>query len=139
VIGVEAIRREEFPITRDGVYFEHATFGPLPRRHVRAVSDFLTRMSEQGLPDLFAIFLECGPDAIGQRVLALSRRLVLAIQERGFEVVVGPHGRKTRSAVISVALGEDQTRRFRAACERHRVRCAVRESRGRLSPHFYKH
>lgn len=89
-----------------------------------------------GLGATLDLLLELGPAAVEERVLGLSRRLVNGLRERGYEVV-GPQARDTRSAVVSVALGDDQARRFRAACERLRVRCAIRESRVRLSPHFY--
>jgi len=45
--------REEFPITQGRLYFDHATFGPPPTRHVRAANEFLIQMSTAGLPDLF--------------------------------------------------------------------------------------
>jgi len=54
VIDIEAIR-QEFPITRRGIYLDNATLGPPPTRHVRAVTEFLQRMSSDGLDDLFAI------------------------------------------------------------------------------------
>jgi cysteine desulfurase / selenocysteine lyase len=54
-VDIEALRRDEFPITRRGIYLDHATFGPPPSRHVRAVTSFLDRMSAHGLDDLFTI------------------------------------------------------------------------------------
>ena len=70
MIDVEAIRREEFPITRRGIYLDNATFGPPPARHVRAVTAFLERMSAEGLDDLFAISDE-GVDAVRAKAAAL--------------------------------------------------------------------
>ena len=70
MIDVEAIRREEFPITRRGVYLDNATFGPPPARHVRAVTAFLERMSAEGLDDLFAIGDE-GVDSVRAKAAAL--------------------------------------------------------------------
>ena len=70
MIDVEAIRREEFPITRRGVYLDNATFGPPPARHVRAVTAFLERMSAEGLDDLFAISDE-GVDAVRAKAATL--------------------------------------------------------------------
>ena len=70
MIDVEAIRREEFPITRRGVYLDNATLGPPPARHVRAVTAFLERMSSEGLQDLFAISDE-GVDAVRAKAAAL--------------------------------------------------------------------
>jgi selenocysteine lyase/cysteine desulfurase len=70
VIDVETIRREEFPITRRGIYLDNATLGPPPARHVRAVTEFLERMSTEGLDDLFAISEE-GVDAVRAKAAAL--------------------------------------------------------------------
>ncbi|HEV2217658.1 MAG TPA: aminotransferase class V-fold PLP-dependent enzyme [Candidatus Dormibacteraeota bacterium] len=70
MIDVEKIRRDEFPITRRGAYFDNATLGPPPVRHVRAVTEFLERMSSQGLEDLFEVS-EAGVDAVRARAAAL--------------------------------------------------------------------
>jgi cysteine desulfurase/selenocysteine lyase len=70
VIDVETIRREEFPITRRGVYLDHATLGPPPTRHVQAVTAFLERMSTEGLEDLFAIS-DGGVDSVRAKAAAL--------------------------------------------------------------------
>jgi selenocysteine lyase/cysteine desulfurase len=70
VIDVDTIRREEFPITRRGVYLDHATLGPPPTRHVSAVTAFLQRMSAEGLDDLFAISDE-GVDDVRAKAAAL--------------------------------------------------------------------
>jgi cysteine desulfurase/selenocysteine lyase len=72
VLDIETIRREEFPITQRGIYFDHATLGPPPRRHVRAVTDFLERMSAQGLADLFAVSDE-GVDSVRRKAASLLR------------------------------------------------------------------
>lgn len=71
-MDVEALRRDEFPITRRGIYLDHATLGPPPARHVRAVTSFLDRMSTQGLDDLFAISDE-GVDSVRARAAELLR------------------------------------------------------------------
>jgi len=70
VIDIARLRREEFPITRRGVYLDHATFGPPPTRHVRAVNAFLERMSTEGLDDLFALSDE-GVDGVRQKAALL--------------------------------------------------------------------
>jgi selenocysteine lyase/cysteine desulfurase len=71
-VDVEALRRDEFPITRRGIYLDHATLGPPPARHVRAVTSFLERMSTQGLDDLFAVSVQ-GVDSVRARAAALLR------------------------------------------------------------------
>ena len=70
MIDVETVRREEFPITRRGVYLDNATLGPPPARHVRAVTALLERMSTEGLDDLFAISDE-GVDAVRSKAASL--------------------------------------------------------------------
>ena len=70
MIDVARLRREEFPITQRGVYLDHATFGPPPTRHVRAVSAFLERMSAEGLDDLFALSDE-GVDGVRKKAALL--------------------------------------------------------------------
>jgi cysteine desulfurase/selenocysteine lyase len=99
--------------------------------------------SFQPLPQVFGmgasldLFLEAGPEAIEERVLSLAGRLVDGLLSRGYQVV-GSQASAARSPIISVALpGEAQAARMRGACARHQVACAVRESRLRLSPHFY--
>ena len=69
-MDIARLRREEFPITRRGVYLDHATFGPPPARYVRAVSGFLERMSTEGLDDLFALSDE-GVDSVRRKAALL--------------------------------------------------------------------
>ena len=70
MIDVERIRRDEFPITRSGIYLDNATLGPLPNRHVRAVNDFMQLMSSEGLRDLFRISAD-GVDQVRDKAAAL--------------------------------------------------------------------
>src|SRR6266571_3709911 len=70
VIDVATVRREEFPITRRGIYLDNATLGPPPARHVRAVTALLERMSTEGLDDLFAVS-DAGADAVRAKAAAL--------------------------------------------------------------------
>lgn len=70
MIDIDRLRREEFPITRHAIYFDHATLGPPPTRHVRAVTSLLERMSADGLDDLFAISEE-GVDGVRSKAAAL--------------------------------------------------------------------
>jgi selenocysteine lyase/cysteine desulfurase len=69
-VDIEALRRMEFPITRRGIYLDHATLGPPPSRHVRAVTSLLERMSAQGLDDLFTIS-DDGVDGVRAKAAAL--------------------------------------------------------------------
>ena len=55
LVDIESIRRLEFPLVQRGIYFDNATLGPPPRRHVRAVAGFLEKVSENGLDVLFTV------------------------------------------------------------------------------------
>ena len=70
LIDIEKIRRDEFPITRSGIYLDNATLGPLPNRHVSAVNELMGLMSTQGLRDLFRISAE-GVDQVRDKAAAL--------------------------------------------------------------------
>jgi len=85
-----------------------------------------------GLGAVLDLFLELGPAAVEARVLALARRLVDGLLERGYQVV-GSQATSARSPIVSVVSDE----RFREACDELNLVCAVREGRARLSPHFY--
>jgi len=90
------------------------------------------------LPQLFGmgavldLFLDVGPEKIETRVLALAGRLSAGMQENGYQVV-GAQAASARSPIVSVVADD----RFREACTRLNLVCAVREGRARLSPHFY--
>jgi selenocysteine lyase/cysteine desulfurase len=70
LIDIEKIRRDEFPVTRSGIYMDYATLGPLPKRHVRAVDQLMGLMSTQGLRDLFQVSAE-GVDQVRNKAAAL--------------------------------------------------------------------
>jgi selenocysteine lyase/cysteine desulfurase len=42
------LSRDEFPVTEKWIYLNHASTGPLPRRSVKAINDFLKEISECG-------------------------------------------------------------------------------------------
>ena len=46
--AIESLRRNEFTVTRDWAYLDHATFGPPPASHVRAAMEALKRTSRDG-------------------------------------------------------------------------------------------
>jgi selenocysteine lyase/cysteine desulfurase len=46
--AVESLRRDEFPIAREVVYLDFATFGPPPASHVRAAAETLERTAREG-------------------------------------------------------------------------------------------
>jgi selenocysteine lyase/cysteine desulfurase len=46
--AIESLRRNEFTVTRDWAYLDHATFGPPPASHVRAATEALERTSRDG-------------------------------------------------------------------------------------------
>jgi selenocysteine lyase/cysteine desulfurase len=45
VLDVEALRRREFPITAEWAYFDHATYGPHPRRYVETLARVADELS----------------------------------------------------------------------------------------------
>ncbi len=99
--------------------------------------------SFQPLPQVFGLgatldlFNEVGVDAIETSVLALTSRLIAGLLEKGYQVV-GPQAEHPRSAIVSVAMrNEGEKVRVERALRESQTRCAVRESRVRLSPHFY--
>lgn len=99
--------------------------------------------SFQPLPQVFGLSAtldllhEVGAEAVEARVLGLARRLARGLAEKGYGVV-GRQAAEPRSAIVSVDLGDDGARaRFERALTQSRTRCALRESRVRLSPHFY--
>lgn len=99
--------------------------------------------SFQPLPQVFGLgatldlFLEVGTEAIEKATLALTSRLVAGLLEKGYQVV-GPQSGRPRSAIVSVAMrNEDEKARIERALRETHTKCAVRESRMRLSPHFY--
>jgi cysteine desulfurase / selenocysteine lyase len=50
-LDIEAIRKDQFPITRAGTYLNHATYGPLPRCHVEAANQFNHDLAERMMGD----------------------------------------------------------------------------------------
>lgn len=51
---VAELRRAEFPILRSWTYLDNATFGPVPRAHVRAASKAARQMSEKRIEEIGA-------------------------------------------------------------------------------------
>jgi selenocysteine lyase/cysteine desulfurase len=45
VLDVETLRRDEFPITAEWTYFDHATYGPHPRRYVETLARVADELS----------------------------------------------------------------------------------------------
>ena len=73
---IEALRDKEFDVTQSWAYLDHATFGPLPRYHVRAAAETLERLARKGSAGLdgvalleavraeAAILLHCEPRSV---------------------------------------------------------------------------
>lgn len=99
--------------------------------------------SFQPLPQVFGmgatldLLSEVGAEAIQSRVLSLARRLSGGLLEKGYQVA-GRQAAQPESAIISVAMRSDGERdRLEKGLRESRTKCAIRESRVRLSPHFY--
>ncbi len=70
-------------------------------------------------------------------MLSLAGRLAAGLREKGYEVV-GRQASEARSPIISIAVrSDDERERFKRGLQKSNTTCAVRESRVRLSPHFY--
>jgi selenocysteine lyase/cysteine desulfurase len=57
-IDVAALRRDQFPVTREWSWLDHATFGPPPRAYVSAVKEFVDSMADASLPQGEAMWRE---------------------------------------------------------------------------------
>jgi selenocysteine lyase/cysteine desulfurase len=81
------------------------------------------------------LLLEIGPSAIEARVLALTRRLVEGLAERGI-AVASPHGRAT-SAIVGFRLAGESPGRTVERLFEGRIHVAETAAGVRVSPHFY--
>ena len=52
------MRREQFPVTANWAYFNHATFGPPPNAYLAAVSEFTRLMAAGDIPEGYALWGE---------------------------------------------------------------------------------
>jgi cysteine desulfurase / selenocysteine lyase len=57
-LEVEALRREQFPVTEKWSWFNHATFGPPPRAYLRAVEEFAGRMAAGDIPESAGLWVD---------------------------------------------------------------------------------
>jgi len=99
---------------------------------------------EEGTPNTGGIFalgaaidliLELGVDAIAERVLGLTQRLVEGLQERGAHVV-SPRGPEA-SGIVAFRWGEESIRRTVRRLADAKMCLAARRGSVRASPHFY--
>jgi len=99
---------------------------------------------EEGTPNTGGIFalggaidlvLELGVDAIAERVLALTERLVVGLRERGASVV-SPRGAEA-SGIVAFRLAGEEPRRTAARLRDERFCVVMRRGCVRASPHFY--
>ena len=100
---------------------------------------------EEGTPNTPGIFalgaaidllLELGIDAVGQRVLELTDRLVAGLGERGIEVL-SPRGPGEASGIVSFRLANEAPERTAARLRGRGISVVVRRGGVRASPHFY--
>jgi len=99
---------------------------------------------EEGTPNTAGIFalgaaidllLEIGIDAIAERVLALTDRLVRGLEARGAEIL-GPRGDEA-SGIVSFRLPDEPIERTVARLRTRRIFVVARRGGVRASPHFY--
>jgi selenocysteine lyase/cysteine desulfurase len=92
-------------------------------------------------PGIFALgaaidlLLEVGLEAIGERVLALTDRLVEGLRARGARLL-SPRG-DCASGIVSFRLAEEPPRRTWQRLRERRIHTMVRRGGVRASPHFY--
>jgi cysteine desulfurase / selenocysteine lyase len=55
-LNVDALRREQFPVTHRWAWFNHATFGPPPTAYLTAVREFTERMAAADLPEGYGLW-----------------------------------------------------------------------------------
>jgi cysteine desulfurase/selenocysteine lyase len=100
---------------------------------------------EEGTPNTPGIFalgaaidllLELGVEAVGQRVLALTERLVAGLVERGAEVL-SPRGPGEASGIVSFRAAGEAPERTAGRLRERGVCVVVRRGGVRASPHFY--
>ncbi len=99
---------------------------------------------EEGTPNTAGIFalgaaidllLEIGIDAVSERVLSLTDRLVRGLEARGAELL-GPRGDEA-SGIVSFRLRDEPIDRTVARLRARRVFVVARRGGVRASPHFY--
>ena len=84
------------------------------------------------------LFASLGVTAVSAQVRALTDRLVIGLEAKGYRVV-SPRGGERWSGIVSFLApdaGQHQSIWQRLRAE-HRTELAVREGRLRASPHFY--
>jgi cysteine desulfurase/selenocysteine lyase len=89
-----------------------------------------------GLLAAIELLLEVGIDRIGERVVALSKRIADGVAGRGYEVLAMPEGDSASGIVAFKKAGVDATEAVRAL-EAGGVIAAPRSGWIRTSPHFY--
>ncbi len=131
---------EDSGVAQDHSLITHFRNGADTRGHRRTPS---RRPSFQPLPQVFGLgatldlLSEVGVDVIESRVLSLTARLAGGLTAKGFDVV-GSQATHARSAILSLALRSDAERaRMERGLHESGTTSALRESRVRLSPHFY--
>ncbi|HME71225.1 MAG TPA: aminotransferase class V-fold PLP-dependent enzyme [Myxococcota bacterium] len=100
---------------------------------------------EEGTPNAPGIFaigaaidllLELGIEAIAERILALTDRLVVGLERRG-ALVRSPRGPGERSGIVSFEWPSEEPRRTAARLRARRIFVVARRGGVRASPHFY--
>ena len=100
---------------------------------------------EEGSPNTAGIFglgaaidllLEIGIEAIAQRVLALTDRIVEGLRERGAEVV-SPRGPGESSGIVAFRIPQEEPKATVQRLQAKGVFVVARRGCVRASPHFY--
>jgi selenocysteine lyase/cysteine desulfurase len=81
--------------------------------------------------------LDVGVEAVGQRMRALTDRLIAGLAQKGYSIV-SPRNEGEWSGIVSFVSPEhDHGQIVRTLRNEHRIEIVLRERRLRASPHFY--
>jgi selenocysteine lyase/cysteine desulfurase len=89
-----------------------------------------------GLAASLDLLVSVGRDTIAVAVARLVEQTITGLQDRGYEVVSSQREGE-RSSIVSARPPGVESETIRAALERARVSCSIREGRIRVAPHFY--
>jgi selenocysteine lyase/cysteine desulfurase len=90
-----------------------------------------------GLKASVELLLSAGIDAISRRIRALTDRLIMGLQSKGYSIASPRDGQAWSGIVSFASTGHDHAALVRALRMDHHIEIALRVGRLRCSPHFY--
>ena len=146
---VDALRQEEFPWTRETIYLDHASIGPLPERTRRAVEEFTQKRARPYLlrhDDMFGAFARAR-ELCAQLINADVEEIGLATNTT-FGISVAARGLPFRSGDIVLVSDREfpanvypwlALRNLDVTCEMVPVTSQGWPDEERLSPELHRH